>query len=878
MEYVKPNSLSLTTRCFSAAGKNVLSIAVICGFELEAPDRLLEEDSLWEAAAGALSRDQLFDHGLPKPLGEVMVAGRCFVPNDRTAPGYEASFRVGEIHKSVYVFGPRYWESPVYSIEVISKPEPFTRVDISWENAFGGPDFDGNPIGKGLAETTNKNGKICYPLPNIEDPAMLIALRSDRPEPAGFSAQGLDWPSKLKNLGTFDRKWFQNHWPGFPQDFDFTYFNLAPKDQRLDGYFWGDESIEVKAMHPEKAVIQSRLPGLRARVFADSKTEEGERFQEIKTSLETVWLFPHLNIGAVIWRGTTLIEDDEAEDVTHLLAFHESLDEEPKAGSYYEAMMRRTPEEEPLEELEAVVAIEPDLPPPAPESPPVAAAQPAQTDEEARLAQVLGPIQAAIKETEAKLDAEMRSLGIDPEKIPLGPKMEEVLPGLESMILDTPPDLGPEDMIKHVSAQSDALEGRLLKYLENLGLDPSVEPVEVEQPSLSIKDVIKILESPSGEHQELIDMISGLDNELKQSRDSIASILAEAVTEESEAEPEAGAESTPKASVLTREEIIEGYSQGRSFSGSDLTGLDLSECYLEGIDLSGAILENVNLSKTDLSKALLDGAVLTGAEMSGAKLNAASLQSVSAEKVSLGGAKLQQANLTRANLTAADLRSTNLKHAIAAEADFSEALLNKADCYALQGRGCILRNADLSEANLNEADLTDADLSEAVLSQADFTKAIAVNASFAEVAGERAVFEGADLRRSKADGQTSFKNGKFGSVDLSKAYYEDADFSGVDFKKAKLNGASLTRCNLTGADFHLAEARESNFSKSNLEQADLRLVNMFNGSLRNARLIETDLRGSNLSGVDFYKSVQHEADFRGANINRTVLSAWREND
>jgi hypothetical protein len=65
----------------------------------------------------------------------------------------------------------------------------------------------------------------------------------------------IDWPARLKDLGTFDDKWFEDRWPGLPDDFDFKYFNLAPEDQRMDDWFQGNETIRIAGMHPEKKGI-----------------------------------------------------------------------------------------------------------------------------------------------------------------------------------------------------------------------------------------------------------------------------------------------------------------------------------------------------------------------------------------------------------------------------------------------------------------------------------------------------------------------------------------------------------------------------------------------------------------------------------------------
>ena len=52
--------------------------------------------------------------------------------------------QLGPIDKKLYVIGNRYWHRGS-----ASDPEPFTRMAVSWENAFGGEGYDKNPLGRG---------------------------------------------------------------------------------------------------------------------------------------------------------------------------------------------------------------------------------------------------------------------------------------------------------------------------------------------------------------------------------------------------------------------------------------------------------------------------------------------------------------------------------------------------------------------------------------------------------------------------------------------------------------------------------------------------------------------------------------------------------
>ena len=122
---------------------------------------------------------------------------------------------------------------------------------------------------------------------------------------------------------------------------NYEFFNTAPEDQFITGSFAGDETIEILNMHPDMQVINSRLPRVRVRCFVTKKKslkaghEEDEIFQEATTHVDTVWLFPAILRGVVMYRGTTEILDDEYADVSRIFLASENMADEPQSIEYY---------------------------------------------------------------------------------------------------------------------------------------------------------------------------------------------------------------------------------------------------------------------------------------------------------------------------------------------------------------------------------------------------------------------------------------------------------------------------------------------------------------------------------------------------------------
>ncbi|MBF0530801.1 MAG: DUF2169 domain-containing protein, partial [Deltaproteobacteria bacterium] len=281
MKVVKDQEQGVLLNYFGMKNKYFLSISILTFFSLDQPDQPLREQELWPLVKDELGPEAVLDLGMPKPRGEVLLQARCY-----SAPGHpiqagEVLFRLGKIVKRLAVFGPRYWKEIASLVTFISDPEPFSVMDISYKNAFGGKDYSSNPLGRGFFPDGNPVGAGPWPLPTVEFIDNLIGAPEDVPGPAGFSPYDFTWPQRTKYQGTYTQNWLRQDWPNFPDDFSWSYYNAAPEDQRLaDGFFQGHEPISLINMHPTRSVIESRLSGLKPRCFlhrlADPRQPQGD--------------------------------------------------------------------------------------------------------------------------------------------------------------------------------------------------------------------------------------------------------------------------------------------------------------------------------------------------------------------------------------------------------------------------------------------------------------------------------------------------------------------------------------------------------------------------------------------------------------------------
>ncbi len=210
MKMLKDDALSFLNQVFLYRGSARFSVGVIAGFTLDGKPELLPEPDCMAFIKDGLGKDTLFDPCMPKPYGEVLAAGKCYTPDRTPVPAMLPAIRVGSVQKRLAVFGNRCWNRPAGVAAAISEPEPFAEMEMTWKRAFGGPEYELNPEGKGLDGDP-------LPLPNVELPDHLIAAPGDRPAPAGFEPMGMGWPARLNSLGTFDDAWKKPHGPHIPR-------------------------------------------------------------------------------------------------------------------------------------------------------------------------------------------------------------------------------------------------------------------------------------------------------------------------------------------------------------------------------------------------------------------------------------------------------------------------------------------------------------------------------------------------------------------------------------------------------------------------------------------------------------------------------------
>ena len=512
-----------------------------------------------------------------KPRGEVMLRGACHAPGGRPAEEVVARLTVGSWSKALRVVGRR---------------GPFTKVELSYANAAGGPGNAANPVGRPSAG---------------DGPTIEIAEGGARDVPASFGPVNPAWAPRLAKRGTmYGAAWRKERAPYFAEDFDWKHFQSAPADQQLDGFLRGDEEIVLSGFAADGGT-RCRLPGKRVRVFIK---DVAAKHQELPMALDTLYIDTALCTVTVVWRGLGPAARQDLADLAFALVVDEPLGEEGDVAAYRAQLDafaddpigikgKMPPELLELQERDRRIKAGEPLP------------------DEAEIAK-LDPISATMRRSmgtfaekeQALVVAQIAAAG------PLPPQLSDALAKSRVEHGETPP----------------------LAFIKKPGRMPTLGLVHTVRRVMG--EVAKIKESLRGKEAlpEVAAKLAELDAIPHQPR------LLE--LDPSYHPPEPLSTDAPAPYADLRE---------RDLSGMDLRGLDLRGANLEDAILIKTNLRGANLAGANLRRAVLFKADAGLASFDGADFEGANLASLHAEAASLREAKLDFTFLEAANLEGADL-------------------------------------------------------------------------------------------------------------------------------------------------------------------------------------------------------------------------------
>jgi uncharacterized protein YjbI with pentapeptide repeats len=673
-----------------------------------------------------------------KPKADVTLVGTAHAPTPRPVMQVELHFGAGArgFVRKAAVMGDRRWQKALLAIAPTA-PEPFTSMPLTWERAYGGPAYAANPVGAGHKAHAGEDGVAR--LPNLEHPQHLVASPNDGAPPVCFAPVGMTWAERWSKLGTYDRRWLKDRWPYFPDDFDWTFFQIAPAAQQLP-YLEGDETFSLVGLRPDTPRLDGRLPGLRARCFVQATEEAGGDFRELPLVLDTATFDADAMKLCLVWRAFVEVSDEDAPEIEALFVTHERLGAQPMTlvearAAYVAAAVPPPPEE-----------TDPDEPDPEADDPP---------DDPDR-----GPREVA--ETRAAVRAELAAAGVP-------------LDALGDAPAKPPPPADP-------AATEAALRAAGASEATIADVMAAIAPPPAERDAEAIAEDVRALVIARLEEGGAFDDLDLAGADLADLDFSGRSL---------------------RGTLLKDARLARAVFAGANLEGAVLAGADLEDARLPGANLSRADLAGAKARGADLTGARLDEAVLDGADLASAKLDEVEGASVQLGRARLAAASLRDARLDDADFTGADLEDAVLDGASLPEVRLYDVTARGASFRGATMPGARAEGAVLRRATFVEVQAPGSVWEGAQLDEATFQGAVLTGASFARATCRKASFATADVadgrfRRAKLGG-TSFVHANLMGAIFERADLTLCDFRGASLHAAETWKATMDHVKLDQA-------------------------------------------------------------------------------
>jgi hypothetical protein len=234
-----------------------------------------------------------------KIRADVVLVGNAFAPGRTPVRSLTARMVVGTVDKSIEVTCDRMFTQDGRLQEAPS----FANMPLYYERAAGGPDTR-NPVGI-RAGARDTYGQL--PLPNLQPPGLLISTPTDHIEPVGFGPIAAAWAERRDRLGRHAGSFA----PGkiaetlVPDDIDPLYFNVAPRDQKLET-LRENERIMLENLHPAYPRLVTSLSGQKPRAFIDGRAGG---VQNLALRPDLLWIDTDRAICTLTWRAQVSLKD-----------------------------------------------------------------------------------------------------------------------------------------------------------------------------------------------------------------------------------------------------------------------------------------------------------------------------------------------------------------------------------------------------------------------------------------------------------------------------------------------------------------------------------------------------------------------------------------
>jgi hypothetical protein len=234
-----------------------------------------------------------------KIRADVVLVGNAFAAGRTPVRSLTARMVVGAVDKSIEINCDRMFAADGR----LQEAPPFANMPLVYERAAGGPGTL-NPVGV-RAGARDTYGQL--PLPNLQPPGMLVSTPADHIEPVGFGPISASWAERRDRLGRHAATFAPDRLAEslVPDDIDPLYFNVAPRDQKLE-MLRENERIMLENLHPAYPRLVTSLAGQRPRAFIDGRPGG---VQSLPLRADLLWIDTDRAICTMTWRAQVSLKD-----------------------------------------------------------------------------------------------------------------------------------------------------------------------------------------------------------------------------------------------------------------------------------------------------------------------------------------------------------------------------------------------------------------------------------------------------------------------------------------------------------------------------------------------------------------------------------------
>lgn len=325
MRIVKPQQLIFLNGRYQLAQQSYLGVSVVAGVYLSKPQHFANEAEIWAGWEKAPLANRIMDLAEPKPFAEYLLAGHAATAKPVTSLNISVS--VGELQRRWRVQG----EAKLSAMQIA----PFTQMALDHQHSYGGEGYAENPTGRGFQDGLSPRLMTlgADDLPQVNSP-----LAAPGPLPQHF----------LQRKRYLDRVagemagegYLKTLFPGYPQQLDRQYFQLAAPAQRYHQTEWPDDvPFELKGFRADGMQIQGHFPRVRARVFYSLKQVEA-RLIPLNMARKTLWLLPDSDLGLLIFTAAIPLDYLMQEPVATMVIGLDAVDN-PRDDHHFRDVLDR---------------------------------------------------------------------------------------------------------------------------------------------------------------------------------------------------------------------------------------------------------------------------------------------------------------------------------------------------------------------------------------------------------------------------------------------------------------------------------------------------------------------------------------------------------